>query len=106
MLRPLRALALLALIVASFARLSAAEAAAPAHQAMMTAGHCAEMPAPTPDDPAKMSVDCMIACAAVAPPAYAEVAAGAPRAAMIEATPPVRIIGIHTATDPPPPRLR
>lgn len=108
MVRVLRSLALLALLVASFARLPAAEAATPVHPPapQATMAHCIDMPAPTPEAPAKMSIDCMIACAAVTPPVAAVLPSAVPQAAMIEATPPAHLIGIHSAADPPPPRTR
>jgi hypothetical protein len=105
MARPLRLIALLALVIASFARLPAeAAATSPGHAMMMDAGHC-DVPAPSPDEPAKMGVDCMIACAALVSPACAVLPAVAPGPASHEAAPPARITGIHSSADPPPPRL-
>lgn len=103
MAHALRALALLALLVASLGRLPAAEAAAPDHAAMMSAGHCSDMPAP--DQPEPMSIDCMIACAAIVPPACASVQAPVPAADPAEPALSPRIAGISAGADPPPPRF-
>ena len=100
---------LLALLIAPFGRMAAAEAATMPHGQAPTAmaGHCSDMPAPDPDEPGHgtMTIDCLVACATIATP-------DAPALAAIlfsPATPePGRLalfIGLHPEADPPPPRL-
>ena len=103
--RLLPLLALLALIVAPFGRMAAAEAmAAPAHAGMAGPGHCQDMPAPDEGSVDKR-IDCMIACAVMA---SAEVPAFDPPQPLA-AEPEIRLLaggtGIRPEADPPPPRL-
>jgi hypothetical protein len=104
--RLLRYLVLLALMLAPFGRMSVAEAKAMPHHGMsMMASHC---PDPSPPDGNKaggMSVDCMIACAAMVaspaatlnPPAAVELA--------VAAIPLTLLAGIRPEAEPPLPRL-
>src|SRR5689334_10471007 len=96
-MRMLRLLLLAALLLAPVGRIGLAQAmAAPADAPSAMAGHCAEMPAPTPhrghhgqapkQDDERKAVDCMIACAAMAP-APAPFVAPRPVAAALPATP-------------------
>jgi hypothetical protein len=104
--RILPLLTLFALLIAPFGRMAAAEASAmPHHGAAMTAGHCEGMPQPDPGKTHKMSVDCALACAAIAPPETSALAAPP-----LAATAPVRLArsihaGLHPESDPPPPRF-
>lgn len=63
-------LILVALVVAPFGHMAAAEAMTPSHHsAMATPAHCPEMPAPAPhkgDRTDKAMIDCQAACAAMA----------------------------------------
>lgn len=103
---------LLALMLAPLGRMGMAEAyATPHHGAEMApgmgmAGHCADMPMPAPDKPAKTAIDCAIACAAVA---ALDVVAPLPfvpaRAAPQPPLSPTNFAGIHPEADPPPPRF-
>jgi len=99
-------LALLALLVAPFGRMAAAEAMAmPHHAPAAMAGHCDDMPAPDEDGTGKAAVDCMTACAVMTPS----------EAPALTASPPVRSMpasfavpgfsGLHPEADPPPPRF-
>ena len=102
-------LTLLALLVAPFGRIAAAEAMTSSHEpAMAMAGHCEEMPAPGQDRSDRTheaSIDCLVACAAVATaesaPLAAVPAAASPR---VGVTLP-EFAGLHPEADPPPPRL-
>ena len=99
-------LALLALLVAPFGRMAAAEAMTMPHAAPMAmAGHCDDMPQPDQDKMGKSAIDCMIACAtlaAVSAPAMEmaepEIVSPQPRAVF-------RFAGISLEADPPPPRF-
>ena len=99
---------MLALLVAPFGRMAAAEAATmPHHQAPTAmAGHCSEMPAPeqAPAERGTMTIDCLVACATIAAPetpalAAVEALAVSPASRVLNA-----FIGIHPEADPPPPR--
>ena len=104
----LRLLLLAALLLAPLGRISVAQAAPPA--AGMTMAHCGEMPAghdrqaPAPDKE-RMAVDCLIACAAMAPPPAPLVtpppAGVAPPATALISS----LNGIQPEADPPPPRF-
>lgn len=98
-------LALLALVIAPFGRMAAAEAMAPAHQAgMAMSGHCDDMPAPEGDGADRM-LDCMNACAALAAVADAEMPDRPAAAAILESRPPADAAGLNPEAEPPPPRL-
>lgn len=97
-------LTLLALLFAPLGRTAAAEAAMPAHAASAMAAHCSDMAAPAQDDQERSVIDCMIACAALAPPVSSpldEIAAELMRG---EGTAPATFPGISLQFDPPPPR--
>ena len=97
-------LMLLALATAPFGRMAAAEAM-PHHAPMAMAGHCAGRPQPDRDrHPA--SIDCMIACAAMAP-AAAALDFVPPPVAHTEpvALPALVLAGIRPKAEPPPPRV-
>ncbi len=108
MRRLLPLLALLALLIAPFGRMGMAEATpTPNHGAPMAmAGHCEDMPASAPGQPDKAGIDCMIACAAIAPDAAPFVAGTPPPAAAAPGALPVAPFrGLHPTAEPPPPRL-
>ena len=101
-------LMLLALLVAPFGRMAAAEAMAMPHHAAPAAmaGHCGDTPAPdqAPAERGAMTIDCLVACATIAAP-------DAPELAVVESLvvspQPCRLstfIGIQHQADPPPPR--
>ena len=104
--RLLPLLTLLALLVAPFGRMAAAETMPVSHHAAATAAmadHCADLPAPEQDRP-DQSIDCMMACAAMAAadaPAF-ETEAFAP--AEPERLPLPSFTGLNPEADPPPPR--
>ena len=98
-------LTLLALMLAPLGRPGVAGAAAPAHDMAAMPSHCSDMPAPADREPAEMAIDCMMACAAVAPPAAAALAMAISGIAAPEAVPPSAYVGITPGSDPPPPRL-
>ena len=98
---------MLALLLAPFGRVAAAELqSAPHHQVMQAASHCPDQPQPGGgSDRGKMAIDCMIACAAMAPAADPFVipplsALGLPASAATST-----YVGIRPEADPPPPRL-
>ena len=98
-------IALLALIVAPFGRMAAAEAMAPGHQADMAAsGHCDDVPSQGGDE-ADKALDCMNACTSLAAVADAEVPAFAPAAMIVDVRPPAVAAGLNPEAEPPPPRL-
>jgi len=108
----LRLLLLAAMLLAPLGRIGVAQAMAAPSATGMAMAHCAGMPAPAPGhhqkapaDGEKMAVDCMIACAAMAPPPASFVAP--PPAAM--APPAMSVLaslsGIQPEADPPPPRF-
>ena len=100
-------LTVLALLVAPFGRMAAAETMTLTHHAAAAAampGHCDDRPTPTQDRPDK-AIDCMIACAAMA-------AADAPSLVLAAFTPaaPERLAlpaftGLNPEAEPPPPRF-
>ncbi|HET9429206.1 MAG TPA: hypothetical protein VFO69_12685 [Allosphingosinicella sp.] len=101
--RILSLLALMALLVTPFGRMTA-EAMPHQRQGAM-AGHCDEGQQPAHGEGDKAAIDCMIACATLAP-ASAQTAEfiapepEAPQAPMIR-----RFAGINLEADPPPPRV-
>ena len=112
----LRLLLFAALLLAPVGRIGLAQAmAAPAGAAM---AHCAGMPAAAPAhhsgmpaqkapgrDGERMAVDCMTACAAMAP-APAPFVAPPPAATTLPAIPVLfSLTGIRPEADPPPPRF-
>lgn len=104
--RLLSCLVLLALAIAPLGRMGVAQAKAMPHRpASAMASHCAGQPMPDGDKGGRMAVDCMIACAALAP---APAACFAPPPARPEAalatTPDSFLAGIRPEADPPPPR--
>jgi hypothetical protein len=95
---------LAALLLAPLGRLGIAQAMAMPHHAA-TASHCAGQPMPDRDKHQRMAVDCMIACAAMAPvPAALFVPPAAVDAAVAASLSP-RLVGIRPEADPPPPRF-
>lgn len=97
-------LLLIALLVAPIGRMGLAQAAAPGHGAPAAmAGHCDEMPAPGKTD--RATVDCALACAAIATPmpSVPRLAATAP-AAMHVPFGHRAFAGIHPEIATPPPR--
>jgi len=72
----------------------------------MPAGHCAGAPAPSHGKGQQEPVDCMIACAAIAPaPAAQDFARFCVTQASHPALPGAFDAGLQTGADPPPPRL-
>ena len=107
--RLLPLLTLLALLVAPFGRIAAAEAMTMAHQpAAAMSGHCDDMPAPRqdPGEPIhKASIDCLIACTAIAT-VEDNVLAGSCAAVALPVGFSLPIFsGLHPEAEPPPPRL-
>lgn len=104
--RLLPLLTLLALLVAPFGRMAAAEAMVmPHHQAAAMPGHCDEMPAGDEDGADKTAIDCMIACAAMAVAETPNLVASPDVApAPISLTLP-DLPGLNPEAEPPPPRL-
>ena len=109
----LRLLLLAAMLLAPLGRIGIAQAMATPSTAGVTMAHCAGMPvpmaahhrqAPGPDSE-KMAVDCMIACATMAPPPAPFITP--PPAA--ETLPAISFLsslsGIQPEADPPPPRF-
>lgn len=98
-------LMLLALLMAPAGRAVAAEQVAmPSHDSGAQAGHCSDMPMSDDTDDGKMAIDCLVACAIMAPPAAPSLPV---QAAMRLAERPAvvaRFEGLSTGTDPPPPR--
>ena len=100
--RLLSLLVLAGLMLAPLGRIGIAQAqAAPA--AMAT--HCAGDPAPARDRREGQAVDCMIACAAVAPACAILLAPPAASESQPEATPLSLRAGLTPAAETPPPRL-
>ena len=101
--RALQLLLLAALIVAPFGRIGIAEAKS--GPGMMTM-HCAGQAPPGDVRDPPMSVDCLIACAAMAPPADFAFAPPAPAAEATPAAMPASVLaGVRPGADPPPPRF-
>ena len=98
-------LMLLALALAPFGRMAAAEAKAmPHHEAMAMSGHCAGEPQPD-QDRHPSSIDCMIACAAMAPAATPDFVPPPVAHAEPTSAPALILAGILPEAEPPPPRL-
>jgi hypothetical protein len=102
--RLVQLLVLFALAAAPFGRIGISQAMA-RHMPTAMIAHCAGQPMPEPARGHRMAVDCMIACAAMAPapapfalPPPAVVAAPVGLAAGFPA-------GVRPEADPPPPRL-
>jgi hypothetical protein len=114
----LRLLLLAAMLLAPLGRIGMAQAMAmPEAAAAGMAGHCAGMPAAAPahhqgahhrnapqKDNERMAVDCMTACAAVAPAFAPLVTPPPPAAALPGAIFLTSLTGIRPEADPPPPR--
>ena len=103
--RLLPLLTLLVLLAAPFGRMAAAEAMPTAHHgvAAATPGHCHDVPPPAEDEPGR-AIDCMLACAVMAP-AEAPPAPRAPAAAAAPDRIALRDLpGISPEAEPPPPR--
>lgn len=103
--RLLPLLTIFAMIVAPFGRAAAAETmTATHHEPMAMTGHCDPMPASGQSEKDK-SIDCMTACAAMAPAEAPPLQTRLPTAA----TPVSRALpacsGLHPEADPPPPRF-
>jgi hypothetical protein len=101
--RLVQLLVLIALSVAPFGRIGAAQAMA-GPMAMTMPIHCGGQPLPDGDKGHRMAVDCLIACAAMAPAPAPFVLPAPPLSAI--AFGPVRSFhsGIRPEADPPPPR--
>ena len=97
-------LILFALLAAPFGRMAAAEAMAMSHHAP-AAGHCSEMPAPDADKSDKAAIDCLMACAAMAPAEEARFDASVPAMDEPIASAASCFSGRHPEADPPPPRI-
>jgi hypothetical protein len=99
-------LTLLALLLAPAGRVAAMESAAmPDHAAMTGQGHCSGMATPDPDHGDRLAIDCMIACAVMAPPTAPAFAVAASGEAAVETVPAPCFDGISFGADPPPPRM-
>lgn len=98
-------LVLIALVMAPFGRMNVAEAKAMPHDMPSAmASHCGQ-PMPDGDKSSPVAIDCMIACAAMAP-AAAPVFTPLPAAeAAPVAIPSFLLAGIQPEADPPPPRF-
>lgn len=102
--RLLPLLALLALVVAPFGRMAAAEAMTPAHHAAMGApAHCDDAPA-SEDGDADEALDCLNACASLAAAHSNPLRLPMRAPAVVEALAPAEAAGIHPEAEPPPPR--
>jgi hypothetical protein len=99
-------LVLLALVLAPFGRMGAAEAKAMPHRMPAAmAAHCSGQPMPDSDKGRRVSIDCMIACAAMAP-AAAPILVPPPAAeAAPVATLALLATGLRPEAEPPPPRF-
>ncbi|MGQ0590244.1 MAG: hypothetical protein ACT4N8_12060 [Sphingosinicella sp.] len=99
---------LLALLVAPFGRMAAAEAmAAPHHSSPPPrAALPRDMPAPdrAPEDRGAMTIDCLVACATIAAAEAPALAALEPLAVSPASRALTAFIGIHPEAEPPPPR--
>lgn len=88
------------LLLAPFGRIGIAQA-----MAAPMASHCAGQPLPDQDSHDEMAVDCLIACAAMAP--AAALFAPQPPSALVAPSPmpTVTLAGIRPEAEPPPPRF-
>jgi hypothetical protein len=93
---------LAALVLAPFGRLGIAQAMT--MRAAPMASHCAGQPMPSQDKDHRMAVDCMIACAAMAPAAAPFVLPRPAPRALPSAIVVARLFGIRPEAEPPPPR--
>jgi hypothetical protein len=100
--RALQLLVLAALMLAPFGRIGMAEAQA---MPQMMAAHCGDHPMPGPIRGHAMSVDCTIACAAMASPVAPGVTPPQAAAALLIAAPIPFLAGVRPEADPPPPRI-
>ena len=105
----LQALALVVFLLSPLGRPAAGDAMSMSHvSAPAMAGHCDEMPAPSThhdDSTSEASIDCLIACSAVAT-AEATVLPQSPDPAWLPfASRLPSLAGRHPEADPPPPRL-
>lgn len=101
--RLLPLLMLLALLVAPFGRIGLAEAAAPEAAPMAMTGHCEDRPDSGKAGPG--AIDCMIACAAMAPATAPEFSR---MLVAVDPQPPLprpSLTGRQPEADPPPPRF-
>lgn len=102
--RLIRLFLLAALVLAPLGRLGIAQAMATHHSPSAMTSHCGGQPLPSRDRHHRMAIDCMIACAAMAPvPAALFVPPVAVEAA-VAASPSPQLAGIRPEADPPPPR--
>ena len=97
-------LAMLALLIAPFGRIAAAEAM-PHHGAEAIESHCAGSEAPDGDNKERTAIDCMVACAAMASAAELSLAPSPLPATILCALPNLTRAGIQHEADPPPPRF-
>lgn len=103
--RILPLLALLALLFAPFGRMAAAEAMVePHHASISAAGHCDDRPSSDPDR-SRQAVDCLVACAVMAPPAVPALVLQPLLRLAPAASPTPAFSGLHPDADPPPPRF-
>lgn len=111
-LRLLRILTIAALLLAPFGMLAnhsaaappAAEASSGHDMAGMAPEHCADTGQPAQDRPSS-SIDCMMACSALAGIESDLAEHPLPAAARAEAVAPNKIHGLNPEADPPPPRF-
>jgi hypothetical protein len=101
-------LAMIALLIAPFGRLSTAEAMS-ADTAMAQAGamqgHCSDAPAPDHGKSGKAMVDCMTACASVAPARPMALEPVERQVLAPQARPVLAFAGISLEAETPPPRF-
>ena len=107
--RLLPLLILLALLVAPFGRIAAAEAMMVPQQPMAAmAGHCDDMAMPAQhhgDRTHKASIDCLVACAAMTTAEGVSLAQGVAVISLPAQFALPQFSGLHPEADPPPPRL-
>lgn len=96
---------LAALVLTPFGRIGMAQAEAMPGHGAMTAAHCAGQPMPDTGKDRRMAVDCMIACAVMAPAAAFTLAPPAAAHATPATMPNFMPTGIRPEAEPPPPRL-
>ena len=98
--------AMLALLIAPFGRMAAAEAMAmPHHAPEAVASHCAGESEPDGDKSEPSAIDCLIACAAMAPAAAMSFTPLAAPTGLHGALPVAAYAGVRHEADPPPPRF-
>lgn len=100
--RALQLLVLAALMLTPFGRIGMAEAG---QMPQMMAGHCGDQPLHAPARGHAMSVDCTIACAAMAPGAAPGLAPPPAAGTLLVAAPIAFLAGVRPEADPPPPRI-